>query len=95
MITQAEILEALKQMTIDERVAIIEAAARTIREDAEQKALRRAEQKRQWAEATKEAAPDYMPGGPLYDLWSPDSEPYFDSEEEFLEALHGKVKADA
>lgn len=32
------------------------------------------------------AVNDYMPGGVLYDLSSPDSEPYFDSESEYLNA---------
>lgn len=95
MMTQAEILEALQQMKTEERVAIIEAAARMIREEAEQKAQRKAERERRMIEAAKEAIPDYLPGGPLHDLWSPDSEPYYDSEEEYLEAVNREVKADA
>ncbi|MFE1747861.1 hypothetical protein [Coleofasciculus sp. H7-2] len=45
--TKAEILAALKQMTTEERLEIIEAASRMIREEREEKARRKAEIK-QW-----------------------------------------------
>ena len=77
-----EILAALKEMKKEERIIIIETAARLIREEAEEKERLKAEQEKQLKKAAKEAIPDYLPGGPLHDLWSPESEPYYDSEDE-------------
>ena len=57
-----------------------------MREEIEEKAQRKAERKRKLRAAAVAAVPLYEPGGPLHDLWSPDSEPYFDSEEEYLSA---------
>ena len=54
-----------------------------MREEIEEKAQRKAERKRKLRAA---AVKDYMPGGALHDLWSSESEPYFDSEEECLNA---------
>jgi len=88
-----EILAALKEMKGEERIIIIETAARLIREEAEEKARLKAEEERELKEAAKEALPDYLPGGPLYDLWSPESEPYYDSEEEI--PLGVEVEANA
>lgn len=87
--TLEEILAALKDMKGEERIVIIETAARLIREEAEEKAKLKAEQQQELEEAAKEALPDYLPGGPLYDLWSPDSEPYYDSEDEIPLAPQG------
>jgi len=65
--TQIEILEELKKLTTTERLAIIEAALRLIRED-----LQRAEQpyahtdlKRRLASAAEALLPDYAAGGEL------------------------------
>lgn len=76
--TKTEILQALKQMTTEERLEIIEAATRMVREEIEQKARHKAEREQQLAAAAEAALPDYMPGGSLSDLWSPDSEDYYD-----------------
>ncbi|MCC3412988.1 MAG: hypothetical protein JGK24_20925 [Microcoleus sp. PH2017_29_MFU_D_A] len=85
-VTKTEILAALKNLTAEERLEIIETASRMMRDDIEQKAQRKAEKKRQLRAAAEAAVKDYMPGGALHDLWSPDSEPYFESEEEYLNA---------
>ena len=82
--TQAEILEALKQMTTEERLEIIEAASRIMRQEIEEKALAKAEMKQKLAAAAEAATSYYQPGGALADLWSPDSEDYYDSEDEYL-----------
>lgn len=81
--TQTEILEALKQMTTEERLEIIEAASRMMREEIKEKALAKAETDQRLAAAAEAALPDYMPGGALSNLWSPDSEDYYDYEDEY------------
>lgn len=81
--TQTEILEALKQMTTEERLEIIEAASRMMREEIKEKVLAKAETDQRLAAAAEAALPDYMPGGALSDLWSPDSEDYYDYEDEY------------
>ncbi|MEG4939954.1 hypothetical protein [Microcoleus sp. F4-D5] len=85
-VTKTEILAALKNLTAEERLEIIETASRMMREEIEEKAHRKAERKRKLRASAEAAVPLYEPGGPLHDLWSPDSEPYFDSEEEYLNA---------
>ncbi len=85
-VTKTEILAALKTLTAEERLEIIETASRMMREEIEAKAQRKADKKRQLRAAAEAAVPDYMPGGALHDLWSPESEPYFESEEEYLNA---------
>ena len=85
-VTKTEILAALKNLTAEERLEIIETASRMMREEIEQKAQRKAERKLRLRAAAEAAVKDYMPGGALHDLWSPDSEPYFESEEEYLNA---------
>ena len=86
IMTKTEILAALQNLTAEERLEIIETASRMMREDIEAKVQRKAERKRQFRAAAEAAVLDYMPGGILHDLWSPDSEPYFESEEEYLSA---------
>lgn len=81
--TQTEILEALKQMTTEERLEIIEAASRMMREEIKENVLAKAETDQRLAAAAEAALPDYMPGGALSDLWSPDSEDYYDYEDEY------------
>ena len=85
-VTKTEILAALKNLTAEERLEIIETASRMMREEIEEKARRKAERKRKLRAAAEAAVKDYMPGGALHDLWSSESEPYFDSEEECLNA---------
>ena len=86
IMTKTEILAALKNLTAEERLEIIETASRMMREEIEEKAQRKVERKRRLRAAAEAAVKDYMPGGALHDLWSPESEPYFDSEEECLNA---------
>lgn len=90
--TKAEILEALKELTTEERLEIIETASRMMREEIEEKRQRKAERKKQLRAAAEAAIPYYQPGGALYDLWSPESEDYYDSENEYL---GNEVEADA
>lgn len=82
--TKTEILQALKQMTTSERLEVIETASRLMREDIEDKARLKAETKQRLAAAAEAAIPDYMPGGALHDLWSSESEDYYDSENQHL-----------
>ena len=86
IMTKTEILAALKNLTAEERLEIIETASRMMREEIEEKAQRKVERKRRLRAAAEAAVKDYMPGGALHDLWSADSEPYFESEEEYLNA---------
>lgn len=81
--TMPEILSALKQMKNDDRALVIETAARLMREEAERKALQKAERDRRLEAAAKKALPDYLPGGALASLWSPDSKPYYSSSDEY------------
>jgi len=74
--TQMEIMEELKRLTTAERLAIIEAALRLIRED-----LQRAEQpyapgelRRRLAAAAEALLPDYAAGGELTAFTVLDSE---------------------
>ncbi len=85
--TKTEILAALKNLTAEERLEVIETASRMMRDEIEQKAQRKVERKLKLRAAAEAAVPLYEPEDqPLHDLWSPDSEPYFDSEEEYLSA---------
>ncbi len=84
--TKTEILAALTNLTAEERLEIIETASRMMRDDIEQKAQHKIERKLKLRAAAEAAVKDYMPGGVLHDLWSADSEPYFESEEEYLNA---------
>lgn len=93
--TKTEILAAIKQMTTEQRLEIMEAISRMMREEIEEKNRIKQEIDKQIRAAAEAAIPDYMPGGALHDLWSADSEPYYDSEEEFLNALKGEEKTNA
>ena len=82
--TQSEILEALKQMTNQELSEIIETASRIMREEIAEKTRLKTDKNQRLQAALKTAIPDYEPGGILDDLWSPDSDDYYDNEEEYL-----------
>lgn len=82
--TKIEILEALKQMTAEERLEIIEAISRMMREEIEEKDRRKAERKKRLRAEAEAAISYYQPGGSLYDLWSPESEDYYDPEDKYL-----------
>lgn len=82
--TQIEILAALKHMTTEERLEIIETASRLMREEIVEKNRIKEERNKRLEAAVEAAIPDYMPGGRLHDLWSSDSEDYYDSKDEIL-----------
>ena len=65
--TQIEILEKLKKLTAAERLAVVEAALRLIREDLEglEGEPPARERKNQLAKAAEALLPDYKAGGEL------------------------------
>ncbi len=65
--TRTEILEELKKLTPAERLAVVEASIRLIREDLQRatQPLTRAERTKQLAEAAEALLPDYRAGGEL------------------------------
>ncbi len=65
--TRREMLEELKKLGIPERLTIIEAAVRLVREDLEQAEppLARTEERRQMAAAAAALGQDYSAGGEL------------------------------
>ena len=65
--TQVQILEELKKFTIPDRLTIVEATLRFIREDLRQKEqpLPHEERRRQLAAAAEALLPDYVAGGEL------------------------------
>lgn len=77
--TQVEVLEELKRFTIPERITIIEATLRLIREDLRQvgQPLARAERRRQLAAAAEALLPDYAAGGELTIFTALDSEDFY------------------
>jgi len=79
--TQAEIVEELKKLTIAERLTVVEAILRLIREDLQQvgQPLTQAEGKRQLAAAAKALLPDYAAGGELTTFTALDSEDFYAS----------------
>lgn len=79
--TQVEILEELKKLTIPERLTIVEGVLRLIREDLQQvgQPLTRTERKRQLATAAEALLPDYAAGGELTIFTALDSEDFYAS----------------
>ena len=77
--TQVEILEELKRFTIPERITIIEATLRLIREDLQQveRSLAQTERRRQLAAAAEALLPDYAAGGELTIFTALDSEDFY------------------
>ena len=77
--TQVEVLEELKRFTIPERITIIEATLRLIREDLQQvrQSLARSERRRQLAAAAEALLPDYAAGGELTVFTALDSEDFY------------------
>ena len=65
--TQVQILEELKKFTIPDRLTIVEATLRLIREDLQQKEqpLPQEERRRKLAVAAEALLPDYAAGGEL------------------------------
>jgi hypothetical protein len=65
--TQMEILEELEKLTTTERLTIIEAALRLVREDLQpvEQPLARTERRQQLAAAAEALLPDYAAGGEL------------------------------
>jgi len=76
---QVEILEELKKSTIPERLTIIEAALRLIREDLQHvgQPLTRTERRHQLAEAAEALLQDYAAGGELTVFTALDSEDFY------------------
>lgn len=79
--TEREIIEELKKLTPAERLSVIEATLRTIREELPQvqQPLKRAEKKRM-AVAAKALLRDYTQGGDLTSFTALDSEDFRASE---------------
>lgn len=77
--TQVEILEELKRLTISERLTIVEAVLRLIHEDLQQveQPLTRIERKRQLAAAAEALLPDYAAGGELTIFTALDNEDFY------------------
>lgn len=76
--TQVEILEELKRLALPERLRVIEAALRLVRDDIqhEEKSLNGGERKRQLAAAAEALLPDYSAGGELTVFTTLDSEDF-------------------
>ncbi len=76
--TQGEILEELKKLTTAERLAVMEAALRLIREDLQQteRPLTPIRRKLQLATAAEALLPDYQAGGELTVFTVLDSEDF-------------------
>jgi hypothetical protein len=64
-------------MTTEERLEILKATSRMMREEIEEKAQCKAQKKKRLRSAAEKAIPLYEPGGLLHDLWSSDSEDYY------------------
>jgi hypothetical protein len=78
---QADIVEELKRFTISERLEIVEAALRLIREDLQEvgQPLTQTERRRQLAAAAEALLPDYAAGGELTIFTALDSEDFYAS----------------
>ena len=76
---QMEVLEELKRFTIPERLTIVEATVRLIREDLQQEKqpLSQAEKKRQLAAAAKALREDYAANDELTAFTALDSEDFY------------------
>jgi hypothetical protein len=75
---QIQVLEELRKLPTTERLTVIEAALRLIREDLQQveQPLARTERKRQLAAAAEALLPDYAAGGELTIFTALDSEDF-------------------
>jgi hypothetical protein len=76
--TQTEVLEELRRYSIPERLTIIEATLRLIREDLQQQRLPMAqgERRRRLSAAAEALLPDYAAGGELTIFTALDSEDF-------------------
>jgi hypothetical protein len=74
--TQAEILEALRNLTATERITVIQAALQQIRDDLQhrEQVLAQVDKKQRLALAAKALLPDYEAGGELTIFTALDSE---------------------
>ncbi|GFP32112.1 hypothetical protein HKBW3S42_00417 [Candidatus Hakubella thermalkaliphila] len=76
--TQVEILEELKKLTIPERLTVVEGVLHLIREDLEHgQLLSWTERKRQLATAAEALLPDYTVGGEMTIFTALDSEDFY------------------
>jgi hypothetical protein len=74
--TNSEIIDQLKQLTTAERLAVIEAATRLIREDLSQSGVKENAEDAQLAEAAKVLLPDYQSDRELTAFTALDSEDF-------------------
>jgi hypothetical protein len=79
--TKTEILEALKQLTAQERLEIAETALRLMREDLQQKAKLKAEGKLSLAAAADLMRPYYEPGSDLTAFTDLNTENFYEYED--------------
>ncbi|MBT9160722.1 MAG: hypothetical protein AAGB97_04300 [Dehalococcoidia bacterium] len=79
--TQVQILQELKKLTLPERLTIVEVVLRLIREELQQvgQPLTRTERKRQLAAAAEALLPDYAAGGELTIFTALDREDFYAS----------------
>lgn len=76
---QIEMVEELKNLPTTERLMVVEAALRLIREDLQQveQSSVRIEKGQQLAQAARALLPDYAPGGELTAFTALDSEDFY------------------
>lgn len=76
--TQSEIIEQLRKLAPAERLAIVEATLRSIREEIAlvQEPVKEAEKERKLAAAARALLPDYAPGGDLTSFMALDGEDF-------------------
>ncbi len=77
--TQVEILEELKRLTIAERLTVIEAVLQTIREDLQHISppSKQVDRRQQLAAAAEALRPDYVAGGELTAFTALDGEDFY------------------
>ena len=77
--TQIDVMEALKRFTIPERLTVVEASLRLIREDLQhvERPPIRLERKRQLTAAAEALLPDYKGDGELTAFTALDSEDFY------------------
>lgn len=79
--TKAEVLEALKQMTTEERLEIIEIASRLSQEELAQQSRLKVEQHLTLAEASEVMRPYYEQGSELAMFTEEDHKDFYEYEE--------------
>lgn len=77
--TQTEILAEIKGLSTAERLAIVEAILRLVREELQQKEQTLAQEEEERRLAAEALLPDYTPGGELTVFTTLDSEDFYAS----------------